>query len=455
MALLRSEWPFFLLLAVAAALRVVVLVAFRPALWFYGDSFGYLNIALRPVPYDVRPVGYSFFLRMLRPLHRLEVVAATQHLVGLAVGSGVYVLLRRFRLPRWAALAGAAPVLLDAYQLELEHLLMADTLFLGLVAVALALLIARDRPSPAACAWVGFLLSLAALTRTIGLVLIVPTVGYLAVRRVGASRIALAVAFFVVPLYWYSSWFAAVHGRHALTASDGFFLYGRVMSFASCTGLSLSAVERRLCDPLPPARRPGLEFYIWDPRSPAQQLPGQRIDQNEVLRNFAAKVIRAQPVDYARAVLTDLGHAVHPMRGEYPSPFTYGNYRFSTTVVELPEYVVRDAHDYQEGRDGRTRPVPSLARELIRYQDLVYVRGPLYLGAAVLAAAGLIAARRRAAADSAGTAAAALLLLTSGLSLIVVPILVQGFDYRYTLPAVPMLGAAAALGGRLLTAGQR
>jgi hypothetical protein len=38
---------------------------------------------------------------------------------------------------------------------------------------------------------------------------------------------------------------------------------------------------------------------------------------------------------------------------------------------------------------------------------------------------------------------------------VVVPILVQGFDYRYTLPAVPMLSAAAALGGRLLTAGQR
>lgn len=42
------------------------------------------------------------------------------------------------------------------------------------------------------------------------------------------------------------------------------------------------------------------------------------------------------------------------------------------------------------------------------------------------------------------------LLLGSGASQVLLPVLIQGFDYRYLLPALPLLPAAAALGLQLL-----
>ena len=43
----------------------------------------------------------------------------------------------------------AAPVLLDPYQVHIEHYLMAETLFVALLVGGLALLVWHDRPSPA------------------------------------------------------------------------------------------------------------------------------------------------------------------------------------------------------------------------------------------------------------------------------------------------------------------
>ncbi len=445
---LRAEAPFLVVLAVAAALRLAVLLGFPPVLWFWGDSFAYLGVALHPAPYDVRPVGYSFFLQALQPLHSLAAVAAVQHLVGLGVGVAVYLLLRRLAVPRGLATAGAAPVLLDAYQLQLEQLLMAETLTLGLVAGALGLLVWPDRPSRAACAWAGLLLALAVLTRSAAVVVTAPALLYLLVRRAGAVRLALAALAFVVPLHLNTGWFWAVHGERSLTASDGFFLYGRVMTWASCGQLDLPAADV-VCDERPVDERPGVEWYVWHPESPAFDLPGTRVEQNEVLRDFAVGVVREQPLGYAQAVLADLGRLVDPVRRALPSEFTRANYLFSRPPRELPPAAVADALRYQEGEgDVRTRPVPLLAPALAAYQAVAYVPSPLYVVAALVAAAGVVRGRSRGS-DDRRRAVAALLLL-SGSGQVLLRIAVQGFDYRYELPALPLLAAAAALGVQLL-----
>ena len=141
MGLLRRHWPFAIALAGAAGVRVLVMLAFRPVIWFGGDSASYLATGLRLTPDPSRVGGYGFMLWVLRPLHSFALVAGVQHLMGLAMGVLIYLLARRYGLPAWAATLAAIPVLFDAYQLQLESDALPDVPFGFLVMLALYLLL--------------------------------------------------------------------------------------------------------------------------------------------------------------------------------------------------------------------------------------------------------------------------------------------------------------------------
>ena len=82
-------------------------------------------------------------LKAILLVGNLQVVAAVQHLVGLAMGVAIYAVLLRRGVPRWLAALAAAPVLLDAYELQIEQTIMPDVWFEALM---------RGRPGPAAVA---------------------------------------------------------------------------------------------------------------------------------------------------------------------------------------------------------------------------------------------------------------------------------------------------------------
>ncbi|GGO18403.1 hypothetical protein GCM10010116_37120 [Microbispora rosea subsp. aerata] len=158
-----------------ALLRLVAVLGYRPALWF-PDSYTYVVTAMRPRPDLVRPAGYSMFLRLLEPFHSFALVVTVQHVLGLLVGVMLYTTVLRRGGPTWAAVLACVPVLLDAYQIELEHLLVSDSLFTFLVVGAVCLALRRPRPSgtltPRSAAALGLVLAAATLTRTVGLPLI-------------------------------------------------------------------------------------------------------------------------------------------------------------------------------------------------------------------------------------------------------------------------------------------
>ena len=137
----RRHWLFGLVLVAALVLRILTALAFRPIMWFGGDSASYLATGLRLIPDPSRVGGYGFMLWVLRPLHSFALVAAVQHLMGLAMGVLIYLLARRFGLPAWAATLATIPVLFDAYELQLEADAVPDIPFGFLVLLALYLLL--------------------------------------------------------------------------------------------------------------------------------------------------------------------------------------------------------------------------------------------------------------------------------------------------------------------------
>ncbi|MGI8307459.1 hypothetical protein [Saccharopolyspora hattusasensis] len=105
---LRRHWLLALLLLAGLALRIVVQLAYRPAL-LYIDSFRYLDDVGAFFPGGINPIGYELFLWPLLAVGSLTSVAAVQHLLGLGLGAGIYALLRRFEVRAWIAALAAAP----------------------------------------------------------------------------------------------------------------------------------------------------------------------------------------------------------------------------------------------------------------------------------------------------------------------------------------------------------
>jgi len=116
-------------LAAGAVLRLIAMLGYPGALWFAGDSYVYAGAALRPRPDLSKTTGYSFFLRALLPFHSFTLVTGLQHLMGLGIAVMIYLLARRAGVPKLWATVATLPVLLDGFQIEDEHMVMAEPLF--------------------------------------------------------------------------------------------------------------------------------------------------------------------------------------------------------------------------------------------------------------------------------------------------------------------------------------
>ncbi|GAA1309949.1 hypothetical protein Psi02_40800 [Planotetraspora silvatica] len=437
---LAGHHAFAVVLAFAAALRVITMLGYPPARLYWYDSFTYMDTAahLSP-PGDFHPIGYSLLLRLLWPFHSVELVAALQHTMGLTIGMMIYALLRRRSLPAWGACLAAAPALFDASFLQLEHAVLSDTLFIFLITAGLATLMWSPRLSARAATGAGLLFAFAALTRTIALPLLVLVLLVLALQRTGLRPLlALALAG-MLPLAAYAAWYGQSHGRPALSGADGIALWARTMTFADC------AVIR------PPADLAGFcpngtvvdaaSEYVWAPGASLNLLPGDRFDHNEAARAFAIRAIAAQPFDYLRDVAADTSIAfswtpiAHPRRTTPAFGFRHG-------TAGLPDQPLIDKVRREFDPDIRgmssVRPYSDI---LIAYQYPAYLRGPMLAAILLVGAAGAALRRRT-----------VLLPWSLSAALLVCPVAVLDFDHRYVLPVVPVACLAAALALHALAA---
>ena len=104
------------LLAAGLALRIAAQIAYQPAL-IYVDTLKYLYGASP----GADPLGYTLVLRAILVFGSLSLVALAQHVLGLAVAVALYAVLLRRGTSRWLAAVAVAPVLLDAYQVQIEQ----------------------------------------------------------------------------------------------------------------------------------------------------------------------------------------------------------------------------------------------------------------------------------------------------------------------------------------------
>ncbi len=410
----------------AIGLRVLAVLGFPPAILFYGDSFAFLREELTPG--TTRPSGYSLLLAVLRPAHSLTLVTVLQHLLGLALAVAVYALLRRRGLPGWGAALLVTPLLYDEFLLLLEHMIMADAVFVVLVTAAVALIVWRVSPTTAAVG--GLLLGLAGITRTVGLPLLILTAAYLLIRRYGWRPLVALLVAGVIPLGAYATWMKVEKGKFGLTEADGNFLWSRTMSFADCAVIKPPERLAVLCPDMPVAQRPYPPHWLWESFSPLLKVPGAA-NRNQLAGEFARQAILAQPGGYLGAVATDLTQL---LRWERTAVDEKTPYKLPTSERPISESVRGVAESYEAG-PAATRVVEPFAGWLRAYQRFGYVPFPLLMLALVGA---LVAAPLRRRWD-------ALLPGVAALALAISPPFLAAFDVRYVIPAIPLVCLAVGL----------
>jgi hypothetical protein len=457
-ALAARTWAgnrlFIIVFIPAFLLRVDAELGYQWQVWF-NDSFEYVENTVHLTLDPTRVSGYSVWLKLLQPFHSYALVTILQHLMGLAVAVMIYALARhRFRTPAWLATLAAVPVLYDGFEIELEHLIMADVPFLFLVTLAVTLMLWDPVPSLPRCLLIGALLGISEVVRSIGLPLLVVFAVYMIIRRISWRKIAATIVVCVIPVLGYASVFYLEHGQFSMGDATGVFLYARTMTFAECAKMNVPADELWLCDTTPPAERPIDQYYIWAPETPLDRFPPNKFSAvpDSMAQNFAIRAIEAQPLSYAKAVFHDTWHVFAWNRHIFPNAQTYDEYIFGYQSQPIPDW-----DDAKLGRYNSYSAAYALANPLTKvvapfaniirgYQRYVWVPGTVY-GLILLTGLGsLVLGWRRLGGE-------ALLPWTISLALIVIPAATAEFDYRYVLPAVPFACLAAAIAFSPGTAG--
>jgi hypothetical protein len=434
---------------------VIAWLAFQPAIIVLADSNGYLRTMVSFAENkQLRPALYPAFLKAAVALDSLALVSALQHLFVLLLAVALYSLLLRLGVHRVAATVGVTPVLLDAYQINLEQHILAEALFESFVVGGVVLLLSWQKPPVWACGLAGLALALGAVTRFVGFGVIPFALLYLLVRRLGWVRLGSLAMGIVLALVSYAAWNSTITGDFAITDRGGHVLYAtKVSRFADCRGVALPQVERQLCIDAPVAERKKV-YPAWNKHSPLADLevpPGQ--DEYAIVGSFNRRMLVRQPLDYARLVALDFAAFFSWRPPPEQQALRVTRWQFFEDLSQV-KAVARDlkisggSPPAEYGLDETFRIDRPLASRLRSYQRYGYQHGFIATAWLVLALLGGIVGKGRR--GSHDLRIDSLLLTFAGLSLLMFPAFFSTFHFRYTIPAIPLLGPAGVLGATLL-----
>ncbi len=473
-SVLRRHWLATALLAAGLVLRVLVQLAYRPAL-FYIDSERYLYNAA-----GMDPVGYKGPLRAILFVANFDAVAAVQHALGLAMAVVIYLLLLRRGVSRWLAALAIAPLLLDAYQLQIEQLIMPDVWFEALIVAGLAILLWRPGTSWPRTVAAGLVLGTSATVAQVGEALLLPAVIYLLAAgggwRQATGRAAAMCAAFALPILAYCTGSELMTGQFFLSHSGVTSLYGRIAAAADCATIKLPPAERAMC-PTAAEQAQGPDWLEYNPASPVnlhyyhRKPEMSRAEVDSLISDFNSQVLRQQPLRVAGAYGSDLLKLFALTRVGDKGDTPISRWQFQRAFPYFPNHSsTQDVRDevgqFGGGAPQVWRPVAAFLRS---YQlDGGYTPGPLFTLCAVAGLAGSALAWRRGTRrqgtgqpdmgprdlaprgarddDKARQVALACLLCFASAVFLLMASDVFEFSWRYQLPALVTLVPAGALG---------
>jgi hypothetical protein len=470
-ASLRRHWLLALLLTAGLVLRILTQIAYRPAL-LYIDSIKYLFGAYP----GNDPPGYQLLLQPFLAVANLDLVAAVQHLLGLGMAVALYALLLRRGSPRWLAALAAAPVLLDAYQLQMEQTVMPDVLFEALLVAGLVVLLWQPAPRLRMVLVAGVLLGATATMWQPGEILILPALVYVLIvasgrRQMLRNGVLVCVAFALPILAVSFRDYVKLH-HFSLAPNASATIYGRMAAAVDCRTIQLPSYERSLCPPHQLAVRLGPDGLDHSQLSPLKNyVPLAGMSQHTVATDFSRRVLLQQPLRVAGSILGDAVKLFEVHRVSSPGDTWIGRWQFQAHYPTYPPYVQVTGGQIQfsylgpgglpavlgSGQQfggGGPVVVRPLAAFLRGYQlDGGYTPGPLLLVAVLAGLAGSAFLFRRRATMTGGdrdAARACCYLLAAGVVLLLLADVFE-FSWRYQLPAVVILPPAGALGITVIT----
>jgi hypothetical protein len=453
----RQHMLLSVLVAAGLVLRILAQIAYLPAL-IYVDTFKYLY---NNAP-GADPLGYRYLMKIVMVAGNVTTVAALQHLAGLAMAITLYL--------------AVAPLLLDAYQLQMEQTIMPDVWFEALIVAGLAILLWRPVVSLRFAAAAGLVLGASATFKEVGELLALPVLLFLLTagggwRQAVKRSVALVVAF-LIPILGYSS-FSYVRTHHFWLAR-GQSSIGRSAAAADCATLKVPADVRALC-PSPGAQAKGPDFLEHSGKSPLYSTPVPPGTHRRILLEDLNSAIKSQQLPrIGVAILRDSVRLFALTRDGVESETPISRWQFQTYYPSYPPFVNLRAGYVVVGEQpvafgkfrfvrlnpsygGKTHVLKPVASFLRAYQlNGGYTPGPLFLICLILGLAGSLLSLIRWRADprTRGFALGCLLFTGCAAVLLLVPDVFE-FSWRYQLPAVIMLPMAGVLGAMALLSYRR
>ena len=469
--LLRRHWLLSVLLAAGLALRILAQVAYHPAL-VYVDSLKYLY-GTYP---GSEPLGYTATLRLILLAGGLGAVTLVQHLLGLAMAIVLYLVLLRRGAARWLAALAVAPVLLDAYQVQIEQMIMPEALFEAMIVVGLAVLLWRPAVTVPLAVLAGLILGSSAVVKQAGQTLILPAIVYVMFSSTGWRRVistsAALIAAFLLPVLGYCGVSYARTGHFWLARQQ--VLTGRLAAAADCATLKLPAAVRPLC-PTPADQARGPDWLEHSGQSPLFRTPVTPGTRRMLISQLGSAVSGQQPLRVAAAIARDSVRLFALTRTPTAGVTPISRWQFQTGYPVYPPWISLNRADdivvglqFQIGGQfsfsvlrpdygGKAQVDRPVAAFLRSYQlDGGYTPGPL-LALCVLAGLGgsaVVLFSRRLGASYASQATASLLFTATAATVLLLPDLFE-FSWRYQLPALITLPPAGVLAVSALIASRR
>ena len=436
--------------ALGIALRVYFVVRWRPALVGFPDTGSYISSAIAGIFNDpLRPAGYVVVLRILHAISpSLTLVVLVQHAMGIASGLLLYGAMRRAGLVRGLGLVPAAVVMLGGAELFLEHAPLSEATFILLVDFALYAAV-RAFLGGRWWAWAlaaGLALGADVALRSIGLALLPPLILVFTLARYGAWRRrllrgAILTIGALATMLAFMGWHASAWGSFDFTDLGYLDLYAHVASFADCSKFTPPAGTSDLCIDIPVSQRPGHDAWEFTTISPALHafpVPTYGVkppaDENGKLLAFSLAAIRGQPGAYLRLVGRGLYRLIDP-RSLDPDGGNDPDHLLAYYFMESPSLVAFLGSYYP----GYTEHHESIG-VLEEWERDTRIDGPVMAVLLLLALLAPVLARgpERAATGLFGVTA---------LVLLVGPIAISEYDWRFVIPALGPLTATSAIGG--------